>query len=91
MIYSSNTPTAQILADCPPLDSQGDQNAFIGKTVLMGWDTKVAEGWYKGTVHSYGPFTQADLRKVPSANFVVKYKAKETDKKLNGNVAHELS
>ena len=32
-----------------------------------------------------------DLKKTLTANVVVKYKSKETDKVLNGNVACELS
>ena len=49
------------------------------------------QGWFVGTVHSRGPFTKADLKKVPTANFVVKYNPKITGGKLNGSVAHELS
>ena len=35
--------------------------------------------------------TQTDLKKTPTANFVVKYSPKDTDKKLNGFEACELS
>ena len=49
------------------------------------------QGWFRGIVHSTGPFTKADLKKVPTANFVVKYTSKDTEKKLNGSVACELS
>ena len=35
--------------------------------------------------------SSADLRKTPSANFVIKYTAKETDKVLTGLEARELS
>ena len=45
-----------------------------------------------GTIHSTGPFTIADLKRAPSANFVVKYTAKMTgNKALNGCVTCELS
>jgi hypothetical protein len=81
----------KILEACPPLDNDSDMANFIGKTVLVGWDSKVASGWFLGTVHSRGPFTQADLKKVPTANFVVKYASKLTAKKLNGIVACELT
>ena len=49
------------------------------------------QGWFVGTVHSRGPFTKADLKNAPTANFVVKYNQKITGGKLNGSVAHELS
>jgi len=81
----------KILEECPPLDSDSDKQNFIGKTVLIGWDSKAAQGWFLGTAHSRGPFTKADLKRAPTANFVVKYSSKLTAKKLNGNVACELS
>ena len=69
-----------------------DKSNFIGKTVLLvGWDTDEAAGWFVGTVHSRGPFTQSDLKKVPTANFVVKYSKKATGGKVQGTVACELS
>ena len=81
----------KILEACPPLDNDSDKVNFIGKTVLVGWDSKAAEGWFLGKVHSSGPFTRADLKKVPLANFVVKYTSKLIAKKLNGNVVCELT
>ena len=58
--------------------------------MLHAWDTDTAEGWFEGTVHSRG-VTARDLKKTPTANFVVKYYPKATDKKLNGLVSCELS
>jgi hypothetical protein len=81
----------KIVEECPALTTDPDQQNFIGKTVLMGWDTKDAQGWFLGTVHSTGPFTKADKKRVPTANFVVKYSLNLTAKKLNGTVAHELT
>jgi hypothetical protein len=69
-----------------PLDLQN----FVGKTVYVGHDTNAASGWFIGHVHSCA-LSAADLRKTPSANFVIKYKSKETDKALNGLEARELS
>ena len=46
--------------------------------------------WHGRTVHSQS-LSATDLRKTPTANFVIKYKSKETEKPLNGNVACELS
>ena len=69
-----------------------ERQAFVGKLVLVGSDTRAAEGWFLGTIHSTGSFTIADLKRAPSANFVVKYTAKMAgNKALNGCVACELS
>ena len=81
----------KVLHDCPPLETDKKKAKFIGKTVLTGWDSKAADSWFRGTVHSIGPFTKSDLKRAPSANLVVKYIAKDTQKKLNGTVACELS
>jgi len=43
-----------------------------------------------GTVHST-TISASDLKKTPSANFVVEYRAPQTDKKLAGKVSCELS
>ena len=47
-------------------------------------------GWFVGTVHSRN-LSAPDLKKVPTANFVVKYTANITDGAIYGNVACELS
>ena len=57
---------------------------------LHGHDSKQATGWFIGTVHSRN-VTPTDLKKAPTANFVVEYHAKLTDKKLNGKVSCELT
>ena len=44
----------------------------------------------RSTVHSQS-LSATDLMKTPTANFAIKYKSKETEKTLNGNVACELS
>ncbi|KAL1496863.1 hypothetical protein AB1Y20_014447 [Prymnesium parvum] len=77
--------------ECKPLDTAEDRQEVIGAIILMGWDNDTAEGWFIGHIHSTGPFTQNDLKRCPNANFVVRYAAKETDKCLNGKVAHYLS
>ena len=82
----------KIVDECPPFATETDKQGFIGKMVLVGWDSKAAtSGWYLGTVHSRGPFTKTDMKKVPTANYVVKYKNSLTNKKLHGHVACELS
>ena len=60
------------------------------RRILYGWDSGAAQGWFLGTVHSRG-LSPRDLRTTPSANYVVKYKPAETERRLNGAVACELS
>ena len=81
----------KIVEECPPLGTETEMQEFIGKMVVVGWDSKVATGWFLGMVHSRGPFTKANLKNVPTANFVVKYTNSLTGKKLHGNVACELT
>ena len=80
----------KIVTDCPPLESESERQALIGKRVLYGWDSAQAHGWFLGTVHS-ASLSATDLRNVPTATHAVKYIAKETDTRLNGKVACELS
>ena len=63
---------------------------MIVKTVLYGWGSGNATGWFVGTVHSRN-LSATDLKKTPTANFVIKYTSKITDGALNGYVACELS
>ena len=68
--------------ECPPFATETDKQGFIGKMVLVGWDSKAASGWFLGTIQSRGPFTKTDMKKVPMANYVVKYTNSLTNKKL---------
>ena len=43
-----------IVDDCPPLATELEKNNMIGKTVLYGWDSKNATGWFVGTVQPIG-------------------------------------
>ena len=72
------------------MESETERQELIGKPILYGWDSDAAQGWFKGTVHSR-TLSARDLRATPSANYVVNYKAGETEKRLNGKVACELS
>ena len=73
-----------------PLETQEERQELIGKTILYGHDSRAATGWFVGTVHST-TISASDLKKTPTANFVVEYVARLTDKKLVGKVACELS
>ena len=70
-----------LVPDCPPLETPQQRRALVGKMLLHGWDDGVRHGWFVGR----------DLRQVPTANFVVRYAAKQTGGELNGLVACELS
>ena len=50
---------------------------MIGKTVLYGWDSDNATGWFVGTVYSRN-LSATDLKKTSTANFAVKYTSKMT-------------
>ena len=80
----------KIVENCPPLDTELEKNMMIGKTILHGWDSKNATGWFIGTVQSRN-LSATDLKKTPTANCVVKYTSKATNGALNGKTAGELS
>ena len=67
------------------VETEADKQEFIGKIVYIGHDSKQARGWFSGRVQSRD-LSAADLKKTPSANFIIKYQSKETNKKLNGSV-----
>lgn len=78
------------MSECPPLTSEADLQNFIGKYIYVGHDSRAASGWFIGRVQSRN-LSDADLKKTPSANFVIKYSSKETNKVLSGLEARELS
>ena len=67
----------KIVDECPHLTTELEKNNMIGKTVLYGWDSDNATGWFVGTVHSRN-LSATDLKKTPTANFAVKYTSKMT-------------
>ena len=79
-----------LVTECPPLETPQQRRALVGKMLLHGWDDGVRHGWFVGRVVRSG-VTPGDLRQVPTANFVVRYAAKQTGGELNGLVACELS
>jgi hypothetical protein len=80
----------KIITEAPPLDTQMERQAMIGKTILYGHDSKEATGWFLGTVQA-STVPPRDLKKTPTANVVVEYRAALTEKKLVGKVSCELS
>jgi hypothetical protein len=79
-----------LVPECPPLETAQQRRALVGKRLLHGWDDGVRQGWFVGRIVRSG-VTPGDLRQVPTANFVVRYAAKQTGGQLNGLVACELS
>ena len=79
----------KILEECPPMTTDAEMSALIGKQGLFGWDNTVASGWYLGKIQGRG-LSATDLRKTPTANFVVRYTKAQTGS-IHGNVACELS
>ena len=80
----------KVIKEAPALNTEPELQALIGKHILYGHDSRAATGWLIGCVHSRN-LTARDLKQAPTANFVVCYTAKLTDKKLVGKVACELS
>ena len=80
----------EIVGSCAPLATEADLHNFIGKIVYVGHDSKQARGWFVGRVHSCD-LSRADLKKTPSANFIIKYQGKDTGNKIKGSEARKLS
>ena len=90
-IGDANAPAGyKIIEECLPLETPSDLQAFVGRIVLIGHDSSQARGWFLGRVHST-TLSATDLRKTPSANIIIKYDRKFTDRKLHGLEARELS
>ena len=90
-IGNATAPDGYKMVDsCAPLETDADLEKFIGRIVYIGHESNKARGWFVGRVHSR-KLSEVDLKKTPSANFVIKYKSKETGKKLNGTEARKLS
>ena len=75
---------------CPPLDTRRQQRSLVGKMILYGWEDDDRTGWFVGRV-AHNRVTARDKREVTTANFVVRYTANQTNGKIDGLVACELS
>ena len=74
---------------CPPLDTRRQQRSLVGKMILYGWEDDDRTGWFVGRV-AHNRVTARDKREVTTANFVVRYSAKQTNGQIDGLVACEL-
>ena len=84
-------PTGYTMVDvCPPLETSYQQQSLIGKVILYGWEDSARTGWFVGRV-ARNRVTARDKREVPTASHVVRYTARQTNGKIDGLVACELS
>ena len=84
-------PPGYIMVDaCPALDTIRQQRSLVGKMILYGWEDDERTGWFVGRV-AHNRVTARDKREVATANFVVRYNAKQTGGQIDGLVACELS
>lgn len=87
---ASAPPGYRIVTVCAKLETAEDLQNFIGKTLLVGHDSKQACGWFIGLVHSTA-LSGVDKKKTPTANVIIKYDRARTGKKLHGLEAREIS
>lgn len=83
-------PGYSFVEKCPPLSTPEEEGSIVGQPILYAFDDAQRSGWFLGHVLRRGAPAQ-DLRKTPTANFVVKYSRKATGGHLEGTVACELS
>ena len=75
---------------CPPLETRRQKRSLVGKLILYGWEDDDRTGWFVGRV-AHNRVTARDKRGVPTANYIVRYTAKQTNGQIDGLVACELS
>ena len=82
-------PAGYVYAPCPPLETETQQRALVGRRVLVAHNSEPV-GWHMGKVRFFG--AGAKWRKVcETANFVVEYYKKDTGGLLQGQDGRELS
>ena len=84
-------PVGYTYAPCPPLETDDQCKALLGRRVLVAHNTNPI-GWHMGRVRFFG--VNAKWRKVcPTANFLVRYTKKETNGEMaeGAEEARELS
>lgn len=76
----------------PPIDTDAQQLALVGRQIMHAWDTPNIQGWFRGRIAARGVSSSRDLRATPTANFVVSYDRSTTkNKQLHGRVASTLT
>ena len=82
-------PTGYTYAPCPPLETEEQQRALVGRYVLVAHNSEPV-GWHMGKVRFFG--VGAKWKKVcATANFLVTYSKQLTDNLLSGEEGRELS
>ena len=77
-------------ATCPPLDTETEQRALVGRRVLVAHDSEKATGWFIGTVRFFGVSDKhKDKEKCPTATHKILYYLYETDNTLQGMEVRE--
>jgi hypothetical protein len=76
-------------ATCPPLETEEQQRALVGRRVLVTHHTEPI-GWHVGKILHYG-VSHTEKRLCETANFKVAYTKKETNGELQGHQARELT
>ena len=76
-------------APCPPLETEEQQRALVGRQVLVAHNTEPV-GWHVGKVRFFGVGAKWK-KQCETANFLVYYTKKDTGGLLNGEEARELS
>lgn len=80
----------QYVASAPALETDQQKRALVGAWILHAFDTPTFSGWFRGRVFAKG-CSAADLRKTPTANYVVTYDRRITKhNSVHGKVATTL-
>jgi len=82
-------PPGYTYAECPPLATDEDRRALIGRNVLTAHASTDACGWFVGTVKRSGDIKS--FWKVPGATHLINYSRKQTGNALHGTAACVLS
>ena len=73
-------PLGYAYAECPPLQTEEQQRALIGRRVLVAHYSDPI-GWHIGRVRFFG-VSAADKRACPTANFKLRFTKKETNSEM---------
>ena len=78
-----------LYASCPPLDTEEEQRALCGRSIIAAHILDGATGWFMGKVQNFGV---GPSWKQPDATHIVVYNTAQTKRKeLDGRVACKLT